>query len=859
MRESHPRILQIVLALLLILAAGQSSARAIHDSVGVPSHPVLQRPDQASAAPYTAFRIHKAGNLKLTVTNWGVLGNPDISLIDPETGQPAPLAGFPAGRLTPHLHVAALWAGALVAKEFRHDTLVTTGNDGFFSTDAWLTELYPDTYANGGDFIERSNDPNNSHYDPKAVSAQDFLCTYTDTLTDPAYVCLDPVTLEMHKPLSIHVQQSSYVWPFEYSGDFVVVQYWITNTRGLPLHEVRVGVLIAPWVGRTNQDDMVGFLRSVPAIIGYGIEDTVMIAWWADADGDTRKKSWHTGSVRSVMAIRFLGVGRSPCDETANSLEYSFNWWAPHDIAGYDWGPQRLPGDRSITGGRGHPHGDTHKYRFMANGEIDYDQYLANENIPGWIPPPGIKSAFAGTYNVGDGHNVLLLLSVGPFELEPGDSIPIGIVIAGGEFFHRNPRNIDNIKEQPEVYYSNLDFADLSQNLQWAAMIYDNPGIDTDDDGCTGPVYVSNCRDTCVPINKWQCQPTEVCDSVYYAGDGIPDLKGPPPPPSPLISVTTEPEKIHIEWNGREPELFVDPFLQRRDFEGYNVYLGLGHNPNTLDLMASWDLVNFDRYRYDAKAWPSHWVSRDPPFTVDELCRIYGDDFIPQQYPDRLSYFEDDDGNRFFFKPHGGNLGNEYAEHGVIMTNPIQYVRTDSSLNEGKQLWEYFGHYECTVENLLPSQPYYVAVTAFDGGLIGSGLEPLESSRQANLQLVYPSYSPDYVAAKRMKVSVYPNPYKIDARYRERRFEDPNREGFKERTRRIHFVNLPPKATIKIYSLDGDLIREIHHPESRFSDTPSHTAWDLISRNTQAVTSGIYLYSVESDWGTQVGKIVIIK
>jgi hypothetical protein len=37
------------------------------------------------------------------------------------------------------------------------------------------------------------------------------------------------------------------------------------------------------------------------------------------------------------------------------------------------------------------------------------------------------------------------------------------------------------------------------------------------------------------------------------------------------------------------------------------------------------------------------------------------------------------------------------------------------------------------------------------------------------------------------------------------------------------------------------------------------TAWDLISRNTQAVVSGIYLYSVESESGNQVGKFVIIK
>jgi hypothetical protein len=127
------------------------------------------------------------------------------------------------------------------------------------------------------------------------------------------------------------------------------------------------------------------------------------------------------------------------------------------------------------------------------------------------------------------------------------------------------------------------------------------------------------------------------------------------------------------------------------------------------------------------------------------------------------------------------------------------------------------------------------------------------------MQLAYASYSPNYVQEKKLRVSVYPNPYRIDGKYREMGYEDPNHVGFKERTRRIHFVNLPERATIKIFSLDGDLIREIHHPDDRFSDTPSHTAWDMITRNTQAVVSGIYLYTVESDQGTQVGKIVIIK
>jgi len=40
--------------------------------------------------------------------------------------------------------------------------------------------------------------------------------------------------------------------------------------------------------------------------------------------------------------------------------------------------------------------------------------------------------------------------------------------------------------------------------------------------------------------------------------------------------------------------------------------------------------------------------------------------------------------------------------------------------------------------------------------------------------------------------------------------------------------------------------------------TSMHEEWDLITRNTQLVVAGIYYYSVESEYGNQVGKLVII-
>ncbi len=81
----------------------------------------------------------------------------------------------------------------------------------------------------------------------------------------------------------------------------------------------------------------------------------------------------------------------------------------------------------------------------------------------------------------------------------------------------------------------------------------------------------------------------------------------------------------------------------------------------------------------------------------------------------------------------------------------------------------------------------------------------------------------------------------------------------REQERRVWFANLPDTATIRIYSLDGDLIREIEHPDKHLTRYSSVVGWDLISRNTQAITSGIYIWRVDSRLGSQVGKIVIIK
>jgi hypothetical protein len=113
-----------------------------------------------------------------------------------------------------------------------------------------------------------------------------------------------------------------------------------------------------------------------------------------------------------------------------------------------------------------------------------------------------------------------------------------------------------------------------------------------------------------------------------------------------------------------------------------------------------------------------------------------------------------------------------------------------------------------------------------------------------------------------LRVFVYPNPYRLDANYRAAGFEGRGfnqRDRPDDRVRRIHFANLPPKCKISIYSIDGDLVREINHDMDPSDPLSNHDTWDLITRNTQIVVSGLYYWTVETpDGRTQIGKVAII-
>jgi len=279
--------------------------------------------------------------------------------------------------------------------------------------------------------------------------------------------------------------------------------------------------------------------------------------------------------------------------------------------------------------------------------------------------------------------------------------------------------------------------------------------------------------------------------------------------------------------------------------------------------VSSYDVENFNKYVYDSRA--NDFVLRDVPFTRAELKALYGSNFEPEDYsrnnPFELPLFPD---SLFYFAPQDYNasdLTNPFGIHKVYPDEPYpSNVDPDSAKPEEltpEGNLKYF-EYEYVKDSLQPSYPYYVNVTAFDFGSPASGLASLETPITTGSVLAYAWDDDDAIAVNDLKVYVFPNPYRSDAAYLDHGYET-LLPGGKDHSRQINFANLPPTCVIKIFSLDGDLVREINHDMLPSDPASTHEKWDLITRNTQLVVSGLYYWTVESSDGkVQIGKLAVI-
>lgn len=280
----------------------------------------------------------------------------------------------------------------------------------------------------------------------------------------------------------------------------------------------------------------------------------------------------------------------------------------------------------------------------------------------------------------------------------------------------------------------------------------------------------------------------------------------PSPPDRPITRVLTSENQIDIYWSDNS-FFSVDPISGEMDFEGYRVYM----TPLGFDVKGTQDVAS-------ALVKIGEWDIAD---------------------------------NGYF---------NETGFESIELDEPKMFP------NDTNEYW-----FKFTVKDLPNGWQHAVAVTAFDRGNEDINLESLESAPLSNQFRAFAGTAPND-AIENNAPYVYPNPYYYGAAWE-------GQSNFQEESRKLIFANLPRRCIIKIFTPAGDIIDEIEHDENYngqdirwfrtfAAENPDRNvfsggehAWDLLSKSTQIIARGMYLFTVyDLDTGvSKSGTFAIIK
>lgn len=101
-------------------------------------------------------------------------------------------------------------------------------------------------------------------------------------------------------------------------------------------------------------------------------------------------------------------------------------------------------------------------------------------------------------------------------------------------------------------------------------------------------------------------------------------------------------------------------------------------------------------------------------------------------------------------------------------------------------------------------------------------------------------------------IYVVPNPYIVANSW-----EGENTFSNGRGPREIHFINLPPQCTIRIFNVRGQLVTTLDHNETIWNGTE---IWDMKTKDLLDISYGLYVYHIVApDVGEKVGKFAVIK
>ena len=489
------------------------------------------------------WHYHDVGNLGLTVTNFGVIGegynNPN---------QPSCMyklhADNPRNQIE-HMSFGGLWVGGrggdgtVRVSTAIIDGVFEAGEEGFEFTNS----------AARGDTIRlRSTIVTSPYFSPDAVSHQDFVANFTDVnLRVPG----TDFEIPNHTPLGLNVHLETYAWNYPYTDAFVILNYIITNISSYPIVGLYAGIWTDAAVGNMNYTSIYVSGGGWSWYDNFnGFDQAYRMAYQFDDDGDD-------GFAESYFGIRYRG-----CSRRQDSVQVNYDQWRWKVTADPVFPEYSMPND------------DAGRYEVLRGRHTGkYYNDVTNGGIPTDIANRG---------------SWMLVLSAGSLgDLPPGATTTVTFAVVCGLWATQDAGDTPARR------------ANLRLNSEWAQIAYNGEDVDGDgkldpDEDVNGNGLLDGDEDLYRP--EYDLNNNRRWDSgerIFGDGDGVLDieedvyantLKGitagngiidrfilPSPPPSPNLLLVPGEGQVTLFWDD-VPEHYEDPITREIDFEGYRIY-----------------------------------------------------------------------------------------------------------------------------------------------------------------------------------------------------------------------------------------------------------------------------------------------
>lgn len=914
-RKAAPRLFVLVLAAAGLPAAAPAAPPAdypLEDSV---------RPDGIHILD--GSYVLDEGEFQVNITNHGLIGS-QFSAALPYSE--APSGQWPGGSGDEYLWGAGLWIGARVGGELavttgQYDRELRPEEDLrstiYEALEGVVTRPYPSDKVTGRRFPDALNDDdgdgrmdedplNGLDDDRDGLIDEDFGQLGTQVM---ACVMRDDLPLiseiyPAHRPLGVTVYQQAFTWYQDEYDDIVGLDFLITNTGHETLTDVYLGFFVDCDIQRRSDsdaapDDLAGFSKSARR----GSDDTfydLQVAWMRD--GATENP---LPGCLGVVLIDHPTDFRRQSEGPKRVGTRSFNIFATNAAVNQD----------------GEPLSDQDRYAVMSGKEFDRDRrpdlaadlkFLISSG-PFTYLPPGRSLHYRLAMVMGDGFDDMLDKALLAAEIGRGGWMDLDDQFWTGQGRKESlvclgdwPPSPDGTDPLIGYKIDMMDETCVGSQSYFGYLVIAKDIMEPQPDGRTCIwVNLDNCEECfrrhgveCTMQNQlyfaeedpwWWGRPYP----AYYTGVNGKEHHVPwihtteLPPPPPAIRVMPGDKRVEVFWDDAS-EWAADFRRGVPDFESYRVWRVFGWvrpqgasevlgPPSTAwGMIAEYDLIN------TVPAALNHGGTELPLGRNTGLQDIV---YVPVCLSDERfaglaevmrTFVEADVHGEFTSMPPLRNAnGTVRPETAVflpwefapdVLDTFFAVTPRQAQLSPplpGKRATGYYHYLDTEIHNGFTT---YYAVTAADHALalVDGQWMPAGSGIQAepgnNFVVTMPGPTGQSVASYQedgRNIYVYPNPATRESLAEFQKlppgYDDPTGE-------RIMFNNLPAAHnSIRIYTASGDHVITLEHDGLTRG---GYCSWNLVSRNGQEVTSGIYIYVVQSDnpaFPDFQGRFVVIK